>query len=153
MRGKLNGESREQRREEEEHRGWEEVLEVKVIEVRRKGSEWEGLNIQVGGALTRFCANTAEVSEVTPCGEVAGGWKNSVKPCAEAFWVMLLTSGGDLLRLWPKVSNAAEDDCLGHWELLRVISGGIIVSTGSGVNIAIWFTLLGRSAWIIWWGF
>lgn len=66
MGGKLNGESREQRREEEEHRGWEEVLEVKVIEVRRKGSEWVGLNILVGGTLTGFCANTADVSKVTP---------------------------------------------------------------------------------------
>lgn len=59
--GKLNGGSTEQRREEEveEHRGWAEPLEVKVTEVRRRGSEWAGLNMLAGSALRGFCANSA----------------------------------------------------------------------------------------------
>lgn len=72
-------ESRERRKEgEDEQTGeyrWEDTLEVKVTEVSRKGSGWEGLNGGVGGALAGCVADTDGDSEalwVTVCGEVGG---------------------------------------------------------------------------------
>lgn len=78
-------ESREWRREaEEEQTGewrWEETLEVKVTEVSRKGSGWEGLNGGLGGALAGCWAETDGNSEalwVILCGTVGGDLKGSV---------------------------------------------------------------------------
>lgn len=79
-------ESRERRKVgEDEQRGeyrWEDTLEVKVTEVSRKGSGWEGLMGGVGGALAGCAADTVVASEalwVTVCGEVVGAvWPSAV---------------------------------------------------------------------------
>lgn len=72
-------ESRERMKEgEEEQRGeyrWEDTLDVKVTEVSRYGSGWEGLNGGVGGALAGCVADIdgdLEALWVTVCGEVGG---------------------------------------------------------------------------------
>lgn len=72
-------ESRERRTEaEEEQTGeerWDETLEVKVTDVSRKGSGWEGLNRGLEGAWAECCAETDGKSEalwVILCGIVGG---------------------------------------------------------------------------------
>lgn len=68
-------ESREQGTEAVEAQRWEETLEVKVMEVNKKGSGWEGLNGGLGGALSGCWAETGSNPEalwVILCG-MAGG--------------------------------------------------------------------------------
>lgn len=56
---------------------------MKVTEVRRKGSGWEGLNGGLGGALAGCWAETdsnSEVLWVILCGKVGSDLKESVWP-------------------------------------------------------------------------